>query len=60
MRIVRGNGPTASCNADEVMVSAICVGDYARNPLTTTENGAKCGPDMKSNTIEARIVCAKM
>ena len=42
------------------MVSAFCLGTYARNSLSTTENGAKCGPDVKSNPIEVTIVCAKM
>jgi hypothetical protein len=60
LRLVRGNGPAASCRADEVMISAFCTGQYSRYPLTTTETGAKCGPDIKSNTVAVTIVCAKM
>jgi hypothetical protein len=60
LRLVRGHGPSASCNADEVMISAFCTGNYTRNPLITTQNGAKCGPDTKNNPLEATIVCAKM
>lgn len=60
LRFVRGNGPRASCGADEVMVSAFCIGKYSRNPLVTTVNGANCGPDVKSNLVEATLVCAKL
>ena len=47
---------TASCNADEVMISAMCVGAGA--PLTATDNGATCG--VASNTqSKVRLVCMK-
>jgi hypothetical protein len=60
LRLVRPGAPAGSCNADEVMVSAVCTGKFTRNPLTTTEKGANCGPDIKSNTNEVTILCAKM
>jgi hypothetical protein len=55
LRLVRPHAPNASCEADEVMISAFCSGKYRSYPLTTTANSAKCGSD-----VEVTIVCAKM
>jgi hypothetical protein len=41
------------------MISAFCHNASSQS-LITTENGAKCGPDLKSNPVEVVIVCAKM
>jgi hypothetical protein len=45
------DGASASCNADEIMVSALCVG--AAVVATVAENGASCAD------AKARLVCAK-
>ena len=61
LRLVRPHAPSASCEADEVMISAFCSGKYKSYPLTTTQNGARCGPDAKGTPeVEATIVCARM
>ena len=45
LRLVRPKAPAASCDGGEVMISAFCSGKFKAYPLTTTENGARCGPD---------------
>jgi hypothetical protein len=52
MRVVVSANATGNCNADEIMVSALCTGAAAAP--TVSENGATCGGDAK-----ARLVCAK-
>ena len=44
-----------NCNADEIMVSALCVGGAV--VATASENGATCGAD--ASAAKARLVCAK-
>ena len=51
LRVVMATGTSGSCNPDEVMVSALCVGV----PVSAaTENSATCIGDAKP-----RLVCAK-
>jgi len=49
---------TASCEADEVMISAYCSGTFAY-PLVPLENGERCGNNPRSVTLRVTIVCAK-
>jgi hypothetical protein len=67
-RVVRG-GPDggisrpATCGAEEIMVSAMCVvsaGDIVQTPRTLGDNGASCDaqPGL-SNPPQAVILCAK-
>jgi hypothetical protein len=50
--------PAASCNADEIMISAFCTGTAPQYSLTTNANGAKCGDDLAS-PLKVTIVCLK-
>jgi len=52
LRVVMATAASANCNADEIMVSALCVG--AAVAANASENGATCNGDSK-----ARLVCAK-
>jgi hypothetical protein len=56
LRVVRPNASSASCNADEIVVSAVCSGRSSRQPLTTTERSARC----ESNGNSVTILCAKL
>jgi Collagen triple helix repeat (20 copies) len=56
LRVVTSSGITAECNADEVMVSAMCMGGAV--VATIGENGASCGSDTNA-ALKARLVCAK-
>jgi len=56
LRVVLSDNTTAQCGADEIMVSALCVG--GATVATPGENGAACGTDT-SAPIKARLVCAK-
>ena len=53
IRIVTSGGE-ASCDAGEVMVSALCVNAATPYPLQTKENGASCG----ASGATVRIACA--
>jgi hypothetical protein len=55
VRLVQGS-PTASCEANETMISAFCVGTATAYSLTTEANGAKCGDDP---ALKANVVCLK-
>jgi hypothetical protein len=55
LRIVRPNASSATCNADEIIVSAVCNGQSSRLPLTT-DKSARCESD--GNTVT--ILCAKL
>jgi len=55
-RVLVSTTTAAECGADEIMISALCVGG-ATLP-TPSENGAACGTDT-SAPIKARLVCAK-
>jgi hypothetical protein len=54
---VTSDNATAACNADEVMISALCFGAPA--PLYPTENGVRCGDEAASTALKARLVCVK-
>jgi len=60
LRLVRPHAASATCDAGETMISAFCSGKFQRYPLTTTENGANCGPSSRTNPVEVTIVCARM
>jgi hypothetical protein len=52
LRVALSTGASGNCNADEIMVSAMCMG--GASAATPSENGATCNGDTK-----ARLVCAK-
>ena len=54
LRVVTADGVGANCNADEIMVSALCVGGSVAP--TVSDNGASCNG---SGGTKARLVCAK-
>jgi hypothetical protein len=56
LRVVTSSGITAECGADEIMVSAMCVGGAV--VATIGDNGASCGSDTNA-ALKARLVCAK-
>jgi hypothetical protein len=60
MRVVRPQANEATCNADEVMISAYCKGDFRRYPLIPTDNGARCAPGRNNVTVQVTLVCAKL
>jgi hypothetical protein len=54
LRVSVSTGPTGNCNADEIMVSAMCVtGTVPATPAGN--NGAECG----GGGANVRLVCAK-
>jgi hypothetical protein len=57
--LVAAQSSTASCEADEVMISAYCSGTFNAYPLVPLENGARCGNNPRSTTLRVTIVCAK-
>ena len=59
LRVVAAQSSTASCEADEVMISAYCSGTFNAYPLIPLENGARCGNNPRSTTLRVMIVCAK-
>ena len=59
LRVVSPQSPIASCEADEVMISAFCTGSFTAYPLVPSSNGARCGNNPKSTTLRVTIVCAK-
>ena len=58
-RVVAAQSSTASCEANEVMISAYCSGTFNAYPLVPLENGARCGNNPRSTTLRVTIVCAK-
>ena len=56
LRVLVSTNTVAECGADEIMVSAICVGGAV--VATASENGATCGTDANA-PVKARLVCAK-
>jgi hypothetical protein len=56
LRVLVSNTVSGECSADEIMVSAICVGGAVI--ASATENGAACGTDPNA-AVKARLVCAK-
>jgi hypothetical protein len=59
LRVVAAQSPTASCEADEIMISAYCSGSFNAYPLVPLANGARCGNNPNSTTLRVTIVCAK-
>jgi len=59
LRVVAPQSSTASCETDEVMISAFCSGNFNVYPLVPLANGARCGNNPNSTTLRVTIVCAK-
>ena len=59
LRVVAPQSSTATCESDEVMISAYCSGTFNAYPLVPLENGARCGNNPRSTTLRVTIVCAK-
>jgi len=59
LRVVAPQSSTATCEADEVMISAYCSGSFNAYPLVPLANGARCGNNPNSTTLRVTIVCAK-
>ena len=59
LRVVAPQATSASCEADEVMISAYCSGTFNTYPLVPLANGARCGNNPASTTLRVTIVCAK-
>jgi hypothetical protein len=59
LRVVAPQRSTASCEDDEVMISAYCTGTWNNYPLVPLSNGARCGNNPNSTTLRVTIVCAK-
>jgi len=57
-RVVAPNAATASCEANEAMISAYCTGTFQTYPLKPTGNGAACG-DAGATDVKVTIVCAR-
>ena len=58
-RVVAPQSSSASCETDEVMISAYCTGTFNNYPLVPLANGARCGNNPNSTTLRVTIVCAK-
>ena len=59
LRVVSPQSSTATCESDEVMISAYCSGTFNAYPLVPLANGARCGNNPNSTTLRVTIVCAK-
>jgi hypothetical protein len=59
LRVVAPQSSTASCQTDEIMISAYCTGTFTNYPLVPLTNGARCGANPNSTTLRVTIVCAK-
>jgi hypothetical protein len=59
LRVVAPQSSTASCQADEIMISAFCSGTFNAYPLVPLANGARCGNNPNSTTLRVTIICAK-
>ena len=57
--VVAPQSSTASCQTDEIMISAYCTGTFSAYPLVPLTNGARCGANPNSTTLRVTIVCAK-
>jgi hypothetical protein len=58
-RVVAPQASSASCESNEVMISAYCTGTFNTYPLVPQANGARCGNNPNSTTLRVTIVCAK-
>jgi len=59
LRVVSPQSSIASCETDEIMISAYCSGTFNAYPLIPLANGARCGNNPNSTTQRVTIVCAK-
>ena len=59
LRVVSPQSSTASCETDEIMISAYCTGTFNAYPLVPLANGARCGNNPNSTTLRVTVVCAK-
>jgi Collagen triple helix repeat (20 copies) len=59
LRVVSPQASIASCETDEIMISAYCSGTFNAYPLVPLANGARCGNNPNSTTLRVTIVCAK-
>jgi hypothetical protein len=59
LRVVSPQSSIASCETDEIMISAYCSGTFNAYPLVPLANGARCGNNPNSTTLRVTIVCAK-
>ena len=59
LRVVSPQSSIASCDTDEIMISAYCSGTFNAYPLVPLANGARCGNNPNSTTQRVTIVCAK-
>jgi hypothetical protein len=59
LRVVSPQSSIASCETDEMMISAYCTGTFNAYPLVPLPNGARCGNNPNSTTLRVTIVCAK-
>jgi hypothetical protein len=59
LRVVSPQSSTASCEANEIMISAYCTGTFNAYPLVPLANGARCGNNPNSTTLRVTIVGAK-
>jgi len=59
LRVVSPQSSIASCETDEIMISAYCIGTFNAYPLVPLANGARCGNNPNSTTLRVTIVCAK-
>lgn len=53
------NSASANCNADEVVISAICTGSPNFTPLKLTDTSAQCGDEVNATAVQIRLVCGK-
>src|SRR4029079_6821046 len=57
---LRGGAPqssTASCQTDDIQISAQLTGTFTTYPLVPLPNGARCGATPNSTTLRVTIVC---
>ena len=59
LRVVSPQSSIASCETDEIMISAYCSGTFNSYPLVPLANGARCGNNPNSTTLRVTIMCAK-
>jgi Collagen triple helix repeat (20 copies) len=58
LRVVSPQLSIASCETDEIMISAYCSGTFNAYPLVPLANGARCGQQSAFDDA-AQIVCVK-
>ncbi len=59
LRVVASQSASATCEPNEVMISAYCTGTFNAYPLVPLSNGARCGNNPNSTSLRVTIVCAK-